>query len=145
MELLKDYSFVEEIPVFWRDMDVFRHVNNVVYFKWFEIARIAYFEKLGAFKPLPDITIGPILVKTSAKYLKAINYPDTVSVGVKSTFYSPEKIEQHYLIASHRKKYVCTEGDATIFGYDYRTMKRAPFPAEVLDAIEKLEQKKTVI
>ncbi len=139
MELLKEFPFVTKIPVFWGDMDSFRHVNNVVYFRWFEIARIAYFEKLGVFKPLPDISVGPILVKTSAKYLKAISYPDTVSVGVKSVFYSSEKIEQKYSVLSHRKNVICTEGEATIFGYDYKKMKRAPIPSKVIQAIQKLE------
>ena len=141
MELLKEYSFIKEIPVFWGDMDSFRHVNNVVYFRWFEIARIAYFENLKAFRPLPDINIGPILVKTSATYLKAISYPDTVSVGVKSVFYSEEKIEQNYAIVSHRKNVICTEGDAVIFGYDYKAMKRAPIPQDVLKAIERMESR----
>lgn len=141
MELLQDFSFIKEIPVFWGDMDAFRHVNNVVYFKYFEIARIAYFEKLQAFRPLPDTTIGPILVETSAKYLKALSYPDTISVGVKSLSFSQEKVEQKYIIVSHRKKQICTEGHATIFGYDYKAMKRAPIPGEVLKAIEKLEGK----
>ncbi len=139
MELFKEYPFIKEIPVFWGDMDSFRHVNNVVYFRWFEIARIAYFENLKAFRPLPDINVGPILVKTSAKYLKAISYPDTVSVGVKSVFYSEEKIEQIYAIMSHRKNVICTEGNATIFGYNYKAMKRAPIPQDVLKAIERIE------
>lgn len=121
-------------------MDAFRHVNNVVYFRWFKIVRIAYFEKLGAFKPLPDTTIGPILVETSARYLKALTYLDTISVGVKSIHFSPEKIEQRYLIVSQRKNYACTEGAATIFGYDYKSMKRATIPDQVLKAIEKLEK-----
>jgi len=90
--------FIKEIPVFWRDMDAFRHVNNVVYFRWFKIARIAYFEKLGAFKPLPDTTIGPILVETSARYLKALTHPDTISVGVKSIHFSPEKQNKDTLL-----------------------------------------------
>ena len=47
-------------------MDVFEHVNNVVYFRWFESARIAYFEKL-AFSEMHDTNgIGPILGSTNA-------------------------------------------------------------------------------
>ena len=45
-KLLQNYPVVIEIPVAWGDMDAFQHVNNVTYFKYFESARIAYFEKI---------------------------------------------------------------------------------------------------
>jgi acyl-CoA thioester hydrolase len=46
-DLLKNYPVVIEIPIAWGDMDAFQHVNNIVYFRYFESARIAYFEKLN--------------------------------------------------------------------------------------------------
>ena len=36
-----------ELPVQWGDMDSFGHVNNVVYLRWFESARIAYGNRIG--------------------------------------------------------------------------------------------------
>jgi acyl-CoA thioester hydrolase len=45
-ELISTYPVIIEIPLAWGDMDAFQHVNNVVYFKHFESARIAYFEKI---------------------------------------------------------------------------------------------------
>jgi len=45
-DLLKNYPVVIEIPIAWGDMDAFQHVNNIMYFKYFESARISYFEKL---------------------------------------------------------------------------------------------------
>jgi len=46
-ELLKTFPIVTKIPVIWGDMDSFQHVNNVIYFRYFESARIQYFETLG--------------------------------------------------------------------------------------------------
>jgi acyl-CoA thioester hydrolase len=46
-ELLKSFPVVVEIPVIWGDMDSFQHVNNVIYFRYFESARIQYFEAVG--------------------------------------------------------------------------------------------------
>jgi len=45
MKELKEYPVHVEIPVRWSDMDAFKHVNNVVYLKWVEIARIEYMTK----------------------------------------------------------------------------------------------------
>ena len=44
-ELLKSFPVVAKIPVRWGDMDSFQHVNNVSYFRYFESARIAYFNE----------------------------------------------------------------------------------------------------
>ena len=35
------------VPVAWGEMDSMRHVNNIVYFRWFESARFAYFERIA--------------------------------------------------------------------------------------------------
>jgi len=45
-DVLKRCPVVIETPVAWGQMDAFRHLNNTAYFRFFESARIAYFEKL---------------------------------------------------------------------------------------------------
>jgi len=42
-----------ELPVQWGEMDAFQHVNNVAYLRWFESARIAYFEAAGVLEGMP--------------------------------------------------------------------------------------------
>lgn len=44
--LLKDFPVITEIKVAWGEMDALQHVNNVVYFRYFETARLDYFNKL---------------------------------------------------------------------------------------------------
>jgi acyl-CoA thioester hydrolase len=44
-KLLSEFSFITQMNVEWGDMDALQHVNNVEYFKYFQKARIAYFEK----------------------------------------------------------------------------------------------------
>ena len=44
-KLTERYPVVIEIPVAWGEMDAFQHLNNIVYFRYFESARIAYFER----------------------------------------------------------------------------------------------------
>ena len=46
-ELLAHCPVVIEVPVAWGEMDSFQHVNNIVYLRYFESARIAYFERLS--------------------------------------------------------------------------------------------------
>lgn len=44
---LEGFPVVIELPVVWGEMDAFAHVNNVVYFRYFESARIAYLERIN--------------------------------------------------------------------------------------------------
>ncbi|MHA2239162.1 MAG: acyl-CoA thioesterase, partial [Candidatus Hodarchaeales archaeon] len=47
MRTLKEFPVTVQIPVAWGDMDSFGHVNNTKFFKYFETARIKYFEEIG--------------------------------------------------------------------------------------------------
>jgi acyl-CoA thioester hydrolase len=67
-DLLKNYPVVIEIPIAWGDMDAFQHVNNIMYFKYFESARISYFEKLDFNEQMKKTGIGPILANTQRKF-----------------------------------------------------------------------------
>ena len=63
-ELLGSFPVVVAIPVAWGDMDAFQHVNNTVYFRYFESARIAYFERLEFMELMQATGVGPILGKS---------------------------------------------------------------------------------
>lgn len=66
------------MPLRWGDMDAYGHANNTVYFRFFEEARITWLAslELGAEND-PD---GPIIIKTSATFLKELSHPATVEV-----------------------------------------------------------------
>ena len=96
-ELLLDYPVTIEIPVVWGEMDAFQHVNNIVYFRYFESARISYFEKLDYMKFLEEIGVGPILASTQCNFKIPLTYPDRVTVGAKV-----ETIEDERFTMKHR-------------------------------------------
>ena len=79
----KKLVHVERIPVRWGDMDAMGHVNNTVYFRYMEQARIGWFESL---LPRGDAwsKIGIVIVNASCNFRKPINYPGTVEVKVFS-------------------------------------------------------------
>ena len=80
---LAGYPVVVETPVAWGEMDAFGHVNNIVYFRYFETARIAYFARLDVPEFLGRDPTGPILAETTCRFRAALAYPDTVSVGAR--------------------------------------------------------------
>ena len=76
-ELLKDYPIILTLPILWGDQDAFGHVNNVVYFRWCESARVAYLNDTGLQDLMSQANLGPILASIKCDYLRQLNFPDT--------------------------------------------------------------------
>jgi acyl-CoA thioester hydrolase len=138
-DLLAGYPVVVEIPVAWGEMDAFQHVNNVVYFRYFESGRIAYFERAGL--TAVNEGVGPILGSASCKFKFPLTYPDTVLVGVKVGEIGEDRYTMHFRIVSTRHQRIAAEGDGVVVSYDYHLGRKAPLPAAVRQAIEALEQR----
>jgi len=137
--LLEDFPVVIDIPVAWGEMDAFQHVNNVVYFRYFESARIAYFDRLNMIEFMNRTGIGPILASTQCKFKTPLAYPDTVSVGTRISQIEEDRFVMEYVVVSHRLQRVAAEGEGTIVSYNYRDQKKAPIPAEIRQRISDIE------
>jgi acyl-CoA thioester hydrolase len=138
--LLAGYPVVVEVQVAWGEMDSFQHVNNVVYFRYFESARIAYSEKIGLQEYKEKTGIGPILGSTSCRYRFPLTYPDTVSVGAKIVGMEEDRFTMNYVVVSHRHQKIAAEGDGVIVLYDYREGKKTAMPDEIRARILALEK-----
>jgi acyl-CoA thioester hydrolase len=138
-ELLETYPVVIEIPVAWGEMDSLQHVNNIVYFRYFESARMSYFNKLDLWNYIKETGIGPILASTKCKFRIPLIYPDTVSVGTKVTEVSDDRFLMKYTVVSHAHNKVAAEGEGMIVSYSYRELAKAALPAEIRKRIETLE------
>jgi acyl-CoA thioester hydrolase len=137
--LLPDYPVVIQLPVAWGEMDAFNHVNNIVYFRYFESARIAYFEKLDLMTFMEQTGIGPILASTHCRYKIPLTYPDTIAVGAKVSKLEADRFTMKYMVASKRHQKIAAEGDGVIVSYDYRMNEKVAMPAELTRRITALE------
>jgi acyl-CoA thioester hydrolase len=136
--LLAGYSVVIALPVQWGDQDAFAHVNNVVYFRWFESARIAYFRRIGLIAEPGDRKLGPILAASSCNYRRSIVFPDTVRVGIRATRIGHSSIALEHRIVSEEQEALAAEGTSTTVFYDYASGRPHPVPDDVRRAIEEL-------
>lgn len=139
-ELLKDYPVVMDIDVAWGDMDSFNHVNNIIYFRYFESVRIRYFERSGMMEAMESSGIGPILASTKCRYKAAVTYPDRIRVGARVTELSSDRCTMITALASEKLGCIAAEGESVIVSYDYNQLAKAPFPASVSAHIRGLER-----
>lgn len=128
-----------EIPVAWGEMDAYGHVNNIVYFRYFETARMAYFEKLASPDFVSRNPLGPILASTSCRFRAPLAFPDRLSVGARVARVDEDRFVMFYAVYSHSLQRIAAEGEGTIVCFDYRENRKAPLPAELRLRICELE------
>ena len=137
--LLAGFPVIVELPVVWGEMDSYRHVNNVVYFRYFENVRFEYFRRLDWFEFERQTGIGPILAATQARFRKPLTYPDTISVGARIPKLEEDRFTMEYLLVSHRLNAVAAEGTGTIVTFHYERGQKVPIPEELRRRIERIE------
>lgn len=128
-----------EIPVAWGEMDAFGHVNNVVYFRYFESARIACFTALEYMDLMRQTGIGPILAETSCRFRLPLEHPDTVTVGARISEIGTDDFLMDYVVVSRRHGRVAAEGTGRIVSYDYENKCKAPLQPELLERLARLQ------
>ncbi|MFW9835712.1 MAG: acyl-CoA thioesterase [Candidatus Thorarchaeota archaeon] len=138
MTSLDDFNITIDIPIAWGDMDAFNHVNNTRFFRYFETARIKYFEKAGFIETMEKNSIGPILADISAKFIKPLFYPDTLTVGTRVTSIEPTQFIMEYIIES-KSKGIAAIGESKIVVYDYKSSKRTDLPDIVRNKIREID------
>ncbi|WP_144328332.1 acyl-CoA thioesterase [Tepidimonas charontis] len=76
------YRFFRSIGTRWMDNDVYGHVNNVVYYSWFDTAVNAYLIEHGALDIHAGRVIG-LVVETQCYYFAPLAFPQAVEAGLR--------------------------------------------------------------
>jgi len=134
-DLLDEFAVTVDIPVAWGEMDSLGHVNNIVYFRYFETARMACFEKLGLWELTRTTGIGPILHSTRCRFRIPLAFPDTVTVGTHIGDIGTDRFLMHYRVVSHRHAKIAAEGDGLVVMFDYNSNAKAEIPPDLRDRI----------
>jgi acyl-CoA thioester hydrolase len=134
--LIKDFTVITEIPVAWGEMDALNHVNNAVYFRYFETARLDYFSHINLMEDMAVTNIGPVLGETYCRYKLPVTYPDTLLVGSRITEVQEDRFKMEYQVVSKKLGKVTTTGTATIVMFDFTTNQKALISDKLMSAIE---------
>lgn len=108
---------VERIPIRWGDMDAMGHVNNTVYFRYMEQARISWFNALGVTSG-PEGE-GPVIVNTSCTFKRPFVYPGTVEVRTFAGKPGGSSIPTFIEMRIEGEPAIYAEGTAVVVWMDY--------------------------
>ena len=134
MEYSRPQLHVTQIPVRWGDMDALGHVNNTIYFRYMEQARIEWLESLGL-----SVEAGRsesvVIVNASCTFLVPITYPATVEVRLSVGELGRSSIPTHYQMFCVGEETLYAEGEAKVVWINGATGKSAPLPDRVRDRL----------
>jgi acyl-CoA thioester hydrolase len=129
---MKEFNL--EVPLRWGDMDAMAHLNNVMYFRLMEEARIQWFAHFG----FPTLPVGeaPILAHAACDFVRAMTYPGNAIVRQIVTRVGRSSVEMSIAIEKQGEPGVTyATGRTVIVWYDYAAGKSAPWPEAVRAAI----------
>jgi acyl-CoA thioester hydrolase len=122
----------------WGDMDAFGHVNNTVYFRYMETARVALLEHVGIQFGV-DEGQGPVIVTAYCTFSKQLTYPGEIEVRTFVGQPGRSSIE-----VTHEIRLVGPDGDAPevhaqggakVVWVDYAAGKSVPLPSQLRDLL----------
>jgi acyl-CoA thioester hydrolase len=118
------------MPIRWGDMDAMGHVNNTVYFRYIEQARIDWFER-AACPPAADGQ-GPVVVNAHCSFLKQLTYPGEIEVSTRVGTVGRSSFEMTHEIrligADGEPGALHAEGGAKVVWVDFKAEKSVPLP-----------------
>lgn len=133
-----NYSIQLTQDVIWGDMDAYGHVNNTVYFRYFECARIAFFDRIGVAEHKKQFNQGPILANANCNFRLPLEYPDRIHIAARPHILSPKKIKVEHIVFSENRNALAAEGESLLVFYDYNQGCSCEIPPQIITAIETL-------
>ncbi|HXE37570.1 MAG TPA: thioesterase family protein, partial [Azonexus sp.] len=119
-------------PIRWGDMDAYGHVNNTVYFRYMEQARVEWVEAMGV--PVRPGGCGPVIINAGCTFLKPMNYPGTVEVRTFVGHPGRSSVQSHVEMLIDGELYA--EGAAKIVWMDTTSGKSVAIPDDVRALLE---------
>jgi acyl-CoA thioester hydrolase len=138
-------TFRLEVPVNvrFRDLDIFGHVNNAVYFTYCEIARNAYWTKL--FGSRRSRTTNFIIARAELDYRSQTTDEHSILVGIRISSIGRSSFDFHYNILEEGSRRLIAEGRSVQVIFDYTANQKTAMPDSVKDRILAFEGAENVV
>lgn len=133
--MLSDYPIVHIQPVAWGDMDAFGHVNNVLYYRYMESARIRYMDELNIFQH----DVYTVVASNQCKYIRPVFYPDQLKIGARVEEMRNSALRMSYLLWSEQQQTIVALGEAVMVCVDKENMLKLPIPEIIRQKVTKIE------
>jgi acyl-CoA thioester hydrolase len=131
------YRHFLAIPTRWMDNDAYRHVNNVVYYSWFDTVVNRYLVTTGALDVEASAVIG-LVVETHCAYFSPISFPDIAHAGLRVARIGTSSVRYEVGIFRNEDARAAAQGHFVHAYVDRSTSRSVPLPAGLRAALQPL-------
>ncbi|HEX5737522.1 MAG TPA: thioesterase family protein [Hydrogenophaga sp.] len=121
----------------WADNDVYGHVNNVVYYSWFDTAVNAYLIEQGALDIHAGTVIG-LVIETQCNYFAPLAFPQTVEAGLRVAHLGSSSVRYEVGLFAQGQEAAAACGHFVHVYVDRETRRPVPLPAPLKKTLETL-------
>ena len=132
-----DYPHFMSLPTRWMDNDVYGHVNNALYYAFFDTAINDYLIGAGRL----DINNGPVIafaVESQCQYLRPLAFPGVIDVGLRVGKLGNSSVRYELAVFKQGETFAAATGYFVHVFVDRVTQRPVPMPASIRAALERL-------
>ena len=131
------YAYFQRITTRWMDNDVYGHVNNVVYYSWFDTAVNATLIEQGVLDIHHGQTIG-LVVETQCHYFAPLAFPQTIEAGIRVAKLGNSSVRYEVGLFAQGEPLTAARGHFVHVYVDKDTRRPVPLPAPLKQYLETL-------
>ncbi len=134
-----DYPHFLAIPTRWMDNDVYGHVNNVVYYSYFDTVINRFLIEAGDLDPHRGTVVG-MAVETTCRFHRSLAFPDLVHAGLRVGKLGTSSVRYEVGIFRNDEPGACADGHFVHVFVDRATQRPVPIPAPIRAALATLRR-----
>jgi len=133
----RDFPHVTNITTRWMDNDAYGHVNNVVYYSWFDTVVNQYLVNHGVLDIREGAVIG-LVVETHCNYFRPLAFPETIRAGLRVAHLGRSSVRYEIGIFSATDELACAAGYFVHVYVDRESRRPCELPADLREELSKL-------
>ncbi len=132
-----NYRAFRSIGTRWMDNDIYGHVNNVVYYSWFDSAVNAHLIERGVLDIHHGQTIG-LVIETQCNYFAPLAFPQTIEAGIRVARLGNSSVRYEVGLFAQGEPLTAAKGHFIHVYVDRQTRRPTPLPANFKYVLEQL-------
>ncbi|WP_297335749.1 thioesterase family protein [Algoriphagus sp.] len=139
----EDFEFFTPIQIRFSDIDGYMHVNNGVYFNYFEHARADFLDRHCAWNILE---IGTVVAKIEINYFRPVHLKDNLKIGVSVAHIGNSSFSLNQVLFgqdSMGEEIIFASSHCVMVSVEMENMKPVPIPATQRAKLEEMPKKTT--
>src|SRR5215210_795215 len=136
-EVRERYPHFLVIPTRWMDNDVYGHVNNVIYYSYFDTVVNQYLIAQGVLD-IENSTVIGLVVETQCRFFKPITFPDTVYAGLRVARLGNRSVRYEIGLFRNEEGFAAAQGHFIHVYVERKTRRATTLPPEMREALEQI-------